>query len=605
MAGIAGLIGNIRREEGIERVGQMLQAMTHEPFYSKRLYVNEELGLYAGSLAHPNSFCDCMPVENEDRSISVLLHGEVFTSPDELDHLKRIGHRFSGSDASHLVHLYEELQEKFFDALNGTFCGVLADCRTKKVQIFNDRLGFERMYYCVEEGVFYFASEAKSLLRIIPRARQLEREALIQLLSYGCTLGETALYKGVFLMPPASVWECDRNAVVKKRTYFRPDDWPVDPTLQVESFQEAFKRTFQRIVPLYFRGNLRPGLSLTGGWDTRMILASCRRDPGALPCYTFAGMDGDTVDVQQAQKVALATGQEYSILRLESDFLEDFHVHAEKAIYISDGYGDVCLSHEAYLNRLARGNSGVRITGNFGSEVLRGMSTFKERDLKSDSLPSELLGDITAFKREFRMRAEPSGAKFAIFSEIPWTHSAIARLAGSQLPVRSPFLDSEVLKLASTCPPSVLRKCDLPTAVIRDGDPGLLRISTDRGEAGESSVVGRTVARAVLGATFKVDYLLREGAPDFLAGVLDRVQAQRLLPFRHKYLDYRRWFSGPLQGYVHSLLGDGNNFVNGIFGQALTKRVLRANEMGVRNELPLINLLTTLELIDKCLLRPV
>jgi hypothetical protein len=66
MPGIAGLIGNIRKEEGLRRVEAMLQAMTYEPFYSTGVYSNEQLGVYAGWVVHPNSFSDCMPVRSAD-----------------------------------------------------------------------------------------------------------------------------------------------------------------------------------------------------------------------------------------------------------------------------------------------------------------------------------------------------------------------------------------------------------------------------------------------------------------------------------------------------------------------------------------------------------
>src|SRR5262249_30204176 len=147
MPGIAGIIGNMRRDEAVARVTDMLLSMSYEPFYRSGLYVNEALGLYAGWVVHPNSFCDCMPVESEDGSIALLLHGEVFTSSDLLDFLRRRGHRFSGFDASHIVHLYEEINDGLFEELNGTFCGVLANSHTRTVQLFNDRIGFEKLYY--------------------------------------------------------------------------------------------------------------------------------------------------------------------------------------------------------------------------------------------------------------------------------------------------------------------------------------------------------------------------------------------------------------------------------------------------------------------------
>ena len=72
MPGIVGLIGTTPREEAVHKVKLMLDAMSYEPFYSRGLYVNEMLGLYAGWLVHPKSFSDCMPVVSEDSNIALL-----------------------------------------------------------------------------------------------------------------------------------------------------------------------------------------------------------------------------------------------------------------------------------------------------------------------------------------------------------------------------------------------------------------------------------------------------------------------------------------------------------------------------------------------------
>jgi asparagine synthase (glutamine-hydrolysing) len=598
MPGIAGLIGQMRREEAVRRVQEMLEVMNDEPFYSTGLYVNEQLGLYAGWVVHRNSFCDCMPARSEDGSITLLLHGEVFTSDDQLAFLRRKGHRLSESDASHLVPLYDELGDGFFEKLNGMFCGVVANSRTRKLQLFNDRLGFEKMYCCEEDGVFHFSSQAKSLLQVIPRTRQFDRQGLAQFLAYGCTLDGTPLYKGVSQLPPGSVWEFAPKSPVRKRAYFQPEDWQIDRSISSQAFQESFNETFRKVLPKYFEGKLSAGISLTGGWDTRMIMAGHHAQPGQLPCYTFAGLSGETADVRQARKVAEVVKQNHSVLRLQEDFLTNFAQHAEKTVHVSDGYGGVCLSHEIYLNRLARGIAGFRVTGNFGSEVLRGMSTFKQIPLKSEWFHGELRTDISGVIEGWTARKEPDATRFAIFKEIPWKHMATVSLANSQLPVRSPFLDNEILKLACVCPPSVRRDKALPISWIRSENSMLLSVSTDRGESGESSLFG-AFAQAFCSGTFKLDYLLCEGMPDFFQAIVDPAGLHRMLPLRHKYLDYRRWFRGPLRGYVEAVLGSGNTFVSGLVGRKAVERMLRDNASGARNELSDINALMTLELIHQ------
>jgi asparagine synthase (glutamine-hydrolysing) len=595
MPGIAGLIGNIRKEEGLRRVEAMLQAMTYEPFYSTGVYSNEQLGVYAGWVVHPNSFSDCMPVRSADGRTVLLLDGEVFNSTDQSGELPRI-------DASYLAQLYEDHGEAFFEKLNGTFSGMVVNSTDRSVKLFNDRLGFQKTY-CFEDsrGLFYFSSEAKSLLCIEPSTREFDREGLAQFLGYGCTFGEKTLYKGISLMPAASVWELRPNTPVKKKTYFRPSDWQVETPIDTNSFYEKFTETFQKVVPRYFSS---PGaaVSLTGGWDTRMILACLRPGRGQHPCYTFGGISGESLDVRLAREIAKVAGQDHTVLRLQSDFLTDFGMHAEKTVYVGDGYSDVCYTHEIYLNRMARGISGVRVTGNFGSEILRGMTTFKEIGLRPDYLRDFGI-EISKAKEQWINDDETNRAAFAIFKEIPWKLTAVSRLAESQLSLRSPYLDNEVLKLACQYPSLVGLDSRLPAALVKQVCPGLLSVETDRGEAGLKGPLRSALSSVFNSVIFKLDYLLTEGTPDFVSILSDAVSADYLLPVRHKFLEYRRWFRGPLRGYVEDTLRGNHTFVSGLFGKKVVERTLADNASGLRNELVDINMLLTLELTNKCLLR--
>ena len=57
---------------------------------------------------------------------------------------------------------------EFLEKLNGWFSGVLLDLREQKFVLFNDRYGVNRIYYHEDSRGFYFSSEAKSLLKILP-----------------------------------------------------------------------------------------------------------------------------------------------------------------------------------------------------------------------------------------------------------------------------------------------------------------------------------------------------------------------------------------------------------------------------------------------------
>ena len=128
-----------------------------------------------------------------------------------------------------LVHLYEEEGDEFFEKLNGLFSGLLIDKGQSKAFLLNDRYGLERIYWHETKDAIYFASEAKALLRILPKLRQFDDEGVAQYLTFGCTLEWRTLFKDVQLLPAGSVWSFE-NGRCQKRRYFSPETWEAQPT---------------------------------------------------------------------------------------------------------------------------------------------------------------------------------------------------------------------------------------------------------------------------------------------------------------------------------------------------------------------------------------
>jgi len=387
--------------------------------------------------------------------------------------------------------------------------------RSYRAFLFNDRYGAERIYYHEAGGNFYFASEAKALLRILPELREFDQEGVAQFLTYGCTLGERTLFRDIQLLPGGSTLSFE-NGKCHKRKYFSPETWEGQLALTPEEFEFQFQETFNRILPCYFESESKIGMSLTGGFDTRMIMA-CRPKTGENPvCYTFSGQDGLTLDDRLAARVAESCGLEHQLLRIGSDFFSDFAAYADRTVYITDGCLGILGAHEIYFNAHARLLAPVRLTGNFGSEVLRGVSTFKRIGLSPDLLDPEFSRFLNSSVKALTASREHP-VTFAAFREIPWKLFGGMAAGRSQITFRTPYLDNELVALAYRAPECV-RKSSLPASrLVKANNPALSEIPTDRGFAGDNSGLEVLVRRLLAEATFKIDYYNSEGLPRFLS----------------------------------------------------------------------------------------
>ena len=603
MPGIVGIISQKTAVETAPLVNAMVATMRHERFYVTGTFAAPELGVSAGWVAHENSFAAKQVFQNEQKTIMLVFSGECFVDSETRKRLNQNGHAFSETDGSWLIRLYEEAGEKFFAELNGLFSGLLIDRRQHKVFLFNDRYGMERIYWHETPDAFYFASEAKALLRILPAVREFDAEGATQFLAIGSTLDGRTLFRGVQMLPGGSCWTFSAGRCVRNK-YFSPAAWEAQPVLKAGDFEAKFSEVFNKILPAYFVTENKIGIALTGGLDTRMIMACRPKNSGSQICYTFSGADDAlTLDDKIATRVAKASGLDHQLLRLRADFFADFAMHADRTVHVTDGTFGILGAHEIYFHRQARALSPWRLTGNFGSEVLRGVSTYKPLRLEAKLFNPELARSVMAASGQLAgQRSQTHPDTFASFKEVPWNLFGSVAAGRSQVTFRTPFLDNQIVALAYQMP-AELRKSSLACMrFIHANNPAMSAIPTDRGFTGHNSGPLFLARRMFAEVTFKMDYYYNEGLPGKIS-LLDPAfvlfAGQTKLAGTHKYLRYSRWFRNELADYVRQScsgpLAGAENFFDPDFIQTLAE----AHISGQKNYSSEINAVLTLAAVGR------
>src|SRR5690348_7996198 len=293
MPGIAGIIGSAPNDVIAAQVNAMTTSMQHEPWHRSAVLIEYKLNLGVGSVAHEGSFADCMPIWNSQRDICLIFAGEHFAHGPEPGQDGIQSDLRSRDTAATLVRRYEERDEAFLTELNGWFSGVIVDHRQHKVILFNDRYGVNRLYYYQSPEAFYFASEAKAILHVCPEVRGLSMRSVGEFLACGAVLQNRTYFKSVGLVPGGSVWTFKGGRTKCKAAYFDPANLENQEPLPSSEYDQALASTWKTILPPYFSGPEEVALSLTGGVDSRLILACAPREQGKLKCYTFGGIYRD------------------------------------------------------------------------------------------------------------------------------------------------------------------------------------------------------------------------------------------------------------------------------------------------------------------------
>ena len=611
MPGIVGLITKMPRPQAEQELLRMVESIRHESGYETGTWIDEDLGVYAGWAARAGSFSAGMPVRNEEGDAVLIFSGEEFPEPGTPCRLKQRGHDLECEGPGYLVHLYEE-DPAFPAGLNGMFHGLLVDRGRRSATLFNDRYGMHRLYYHEGEDAFYFAVEAKAILAVRPELRAADFESLGEFIACGCVLNNRTFFRGVQVLPPASAWVARQGAMAEKNSYFDPQEWENQPPLDREAYYQKLREVFSRNLPRYFHGQEQVGMSLTGGLDTRMIMAWHKAEPGALPCYSFGGMYRDCQDVLLARKVAEMCRQPYEVIPVGKDFLSRFSHYAERTIYLTDGCANLSRSSDLYANERAAQIASVRMTGNYGSEILRRLPAFKPVEPAPGLFRPEFVAYVQQAKGTYAGLLGRHVLSFIAFRQAPWHHHGLFSLEKTQLSLRSPYLDNELVRTAFRAPGAAVPNTDIfaddndCVRLIEDGNPALRRLRTDRGLAGPSSRgLAAAWARGWLEFTFKAEYAYDYGMPQWVAGIdhaFSGLHLERLFLGRHKFNHFRVWYRDALAGYVREMLLDPRTLSRPYLQRGAVEPIVKGHLKGNRNYTSEIHTMLTLELLHRLFL---
>jgi asparagine synthase (glutamine-hydrolysing) len=608
MPGIVGLITKMPRECAEPRLLRMLESMRHLPSYGTGSFVDESSGIYLAWTTRKNCASSQMPFRGAGANTVLVFSGEEFSGPEAARGPQGQPQESEGS--SYIAYRYEA-EPTFPASLNGRFHGVVVDRPAGTATLFNDRYGLHRIYYHESRDAFYFAAEAKALLAVLPELRTPDAKGLGELVSCGCVLENRSVFKGIQVLPPASSWVFRDRGIERKGVYFQASDWENQEPFDAESYYGGFRDAFAEMLPRYFKGNEGIGMSLTGGLDTRMIMAWQKRSPGDLPCYSFGGPLRDCEDVRLARQVAAVCRQPYTVIPVSQEFLSRFAHYSERTVYLTDGCASVRCSADLYANELAAQVAPVRMTGNYGSEVLRRLVAFKATEPTAGLFHPEFLPQVRAAQSTYAELREGHALSFIAFRQVPWHHYGLLALEESQVALRSPFLDNKLVRTAFRAPDSsgfktnVFENNDYITRLIAEGSAELGKIRTDRGLGGARGPAFSALSRAWHEFTFKAEYAYDYGMPQRLASVDHRfsgLHLERLFLGRHKFLHFRVWYRDQLAKYVQEMLLDPRTLSRPYLNRPGVEAAVRGHVKGNRNYTKEIHTILTLEHLHRLFL---
>jgi asparagine synthase (glutamine-hydrolysing) len=356
------------------------------------------------------------PLYNEDRSIGLVVNGEVYNYVELRRELEAKGHVFrTRSDCETVAHAYEEYGLDFVHKLRGMYAIALHDARNKRVILVRDRMGEKPLFLFQQPGRVLFASEMKSILASGLIRFELDPAAINDYYHFQYVPDPATAVVGVRKLPAGHMMVIDLASWrVEEKCYWRMEDAPPlegDPA-------EHIRERLEEIGRLIIRSDVPVGVALSAGLDSSMVAAlAAKNSPGQIHALSIGYAGRPHVD-ERARAKALAEHLKMPFHEYEVGAAEVADAFADRNFMRDDPIADISGHGYYAVSRLARRNNiPVLLQGHGIDELFWGYSWVRAAivsSLKKCGREPVTLGDrVSVLGRLFPKSLKRSGL-------LPW-----------------------------------------------------------------------------------------------------------------------------------------------------------------------------------------
>lgn len=263
----------------------------------------------------------------------IVFNGEIYNYRTLREGFSREGRVFrSQSDTESILAAYEKLGTSCVNELRGMFAFALWDERRSRLVLGRDRFGIKPMYYTVQEGVLYFASETKALLPFLSEVST-NRTALAEYLTFQYTIGSETLFDGISQLMPGHIMVVTPDAITVERYW--DVRYEVEFDKPVDYWVEGLRERLDESVGLHLVSDVGVGSYLSGGIDSSLIAMLASRT-GGYAGRSFHGRFTEFPGYDESDYARRAADASGSSLIVRDITATDFEANIRRVIYHLD-----------------------------------------------------------------------------------------------------------------------------------------------------------------------------------------------------------------------------------------------------------------------------
>jgi asparagine synthase (glutamine-hydrolysing) len=364
----------------------MCERIVHRGPDSEGLWLDDQVALGMRRLSIIDLKTGDQPVFSEDRSIVVMMNGELYNYREVRAELEKDGFKFATkSDTEILPHLYQKYGDDLLDHVNGMYAFSLWDSRKKKLIIARDRFGEKPLYYGIFDGKLIWASEPKAMLAHPAAKAEINLDALRHYLSFDYVPAPMSIYKDIYKLPAAHTLTVE-NGEVKTRRYWNLS-WKKDAEAHAlvrakadanghssdlfTNKADELRDLLSDAVRMRLVSDVPLGILLSGGIDSSTVAALATQHATERVKTFSIGFEEDSFDESKfAREVATHLGTEHYEEKLSAEKAGD--LISGIGTWLDEPLSDGSLIPTYLLALFVRKHVTVALGGDGGDELFAG-----------------------------------------------------------------------------------------------------------------------------------------------------------------------------------------------------------------------------------------
>ncbi|HCU07008.1 MAG TPA: asparagine synthase (glutamine-hydrolyzing) [Holosporales bacterium] len=374
MCGITGIIGHFDTSLGTEYIQKMLSVIMHRGPDSNGYWVRDGFAFGMQRLSIIDIEGGDQPIFDEKSGVGIIFNGEIYNFKKIKKTLEAFGVTFhTHCDTEVILQLYLQKGIDAIHDLEGMFGICLYDPRVNKIVLIRDRLGVKPLYYYHNHETFIFGSEIKSILEVLPKRPDLNKQSLWHYLTLRYVPSPESIWESIYKLEPGHYLEYDMGTHTFTITKYWENNFRSEKNIRSKNYEKEFETLFLEAVEKRLLASDVPvGILLSGGLDSSCIAAAAV-ELGHKNFHTFSiGFEdgGQFSELLYAEKMAKhIRSNHHEVILTQNQFLnfvDDFVWYADEPL------ADLASIPLYYVSKFASKHVKVVLSGEGADETLSG-----------------------------------------------------------------------------------------------------------------------------------------------------------------------------------------------------------------------------------------